>query len=36
MLNKKFKIQSNKKTKIPTYHFCIVNYQLKSLYLKSS
>ena len=36
MLNKKLKIQTNKKIKIPTFHFCIVNYRHKSLYLQST
>ena len=36
ILYKKLKIQSNKKTEIPTHHFCIVNYRPKSLCLQST
>ena len=36
MVNKKFKIQNNMKTKSPMYHFCIVNYRPKILYLQST
>ena len=36
MLNKKLKIQNFKKTKISIYHFCMVIYRSKSLYLQST
>ena len=39
MFSKKLKIQSNKKTKIPLYYFCIANYKPQKfvfkIYIKS-